>query len=202
MAELMESADDYRILGDSYGSFSDYRVIENDHAILFTFKPINWIYTLNLTFILSLCWIAFLYLCSGSDDGQFAYLELMFLGFLVCGWPIYVPLIRRSVVKSPFLKVDYSNNTVELSGGNQSFALPDVFAICDILATNAEFDNLCEIQILIKNDKNIEPYLLAKSLENYGSPSKNMFTPSASELARLLGVKHFSVDLIKKTVHG
>ena len=144
--------------------------------------------------LLSLMWAYFIYFCWQLDPGPIAYVPCTILGLLVAGWPLYIPIIRRFLVKSPILVVDTASKLIHVARLRKDFKLDDLYAVCDVVGPDG--DGLkCrrELQLVLQMSGGFEFVLVSKSI-------RDIFGPIAKELASFAETRHLSVDILAGTV--
>jgi hypothetical protein len=184
----------FRTLGRSYGLFRDVETVCSDQKIELSLKPISWISVSLKVLLLSLMWAYFIYFCWQLDPGPIAYVPCTILGLLVAGWPLYIPIIRRFLVKSPILVVDTASKLIHVARLRKDFKLDDLYAVCDVVGPDG--DGLkCrrELQLVLQMSGGFEFVLVSKSI-------RDIFGPIAKELASFAETRHLSVDILAGTV--
>lgn len=197
MDEPDVSIDDFQTLAHGYGAFCDHVVVEDHQQIAFTLQPINWDRALLKALFFSAAWAALVYLSWLSQRGNVAYLQLGLMGAVICGWPIYVPLIRRLLVSVPFLRIDKREYTAQVGSG-EPFAASAIIAVCDVVGSDNEgLPTNCELQVLVRENDTTHFVLVAASL---GDASLSYFEPFARDLAERLEVRHLSANLLHRSL--
>jgi len=180
----------FQTLGRSYGQFRDVETVRSDQKIELAIKPISWISGSLKVLLLSLMWAYFIYFCWQLNPEPIAYVPCTILGLLVAGWPLYMPIIRRCLVKSPILVVDIPSRLIHVARLRKDFGLDDLYAVCDVVGPDGDgLNSRHELQLMLQKSGGFEFVLVSKSMQD-------IFGPIAKEIASFAQTRHLSVDIL------
>ena len=198
---------EFRARSNLYVHFPWYSVAvqEGPGDVVVTLAPTNWRRAVWWSGVIAIVWSLALTASWLQKPVPLNAARVVIMSAAVCLSPLHLPLLRWLTLRRhlPWLRLDKSQGVVQLFAGSRQLPISDVVAICDVIVPGMRGSNrqrvprTYEMQLLLRGPRGTEFILL---VGGWHASAQKRFAPITSDIAKRLGIPHYSVDAVAGTI--
>ncbi len=215
-AALELNPTDLRLLGHFYQNDLRLQLTEGTNSVDIAPPLSTWKSMAVMTIVIGLIYAGFIWIAIvngvGEKFGPLIWVLLMMIGVLAIAGPLVGHQLRLRYLRSRSPLVSYSaaNSTVSILGGQQVFAVDEVYALIGVTLQDSHGESKSELQLMVRRDDSLVPYLITTDLSGSASISYSRIlrefrnaTPVRTMIAKPDGLlNHGPMQLTELAVDG